>query len=296
VVYLQHLGLREPPFGITPDSSFFYACESSQEALNTLLVASANGEGFIKVTGEVGTGKTLLCRKFLATLDDGWASAYIPNPNLEPRTLLLALAEELGVKLDGGLDQHHLVKALNLALLDFARQKRRVVVCLDEAQAMPLESLEALRLLTNLETEKRKLVQVILFGQPELDERLAHPSIRQLRQRITFQHHMGTLTREETDHYLAHRLAVAGYSGERVFSRSAVRAIYRASRGVPRLINILANKAIMLAYGEGTRRIEARHARAAASDTPASFALSRAWLWLGLACLAFSSIGWAVFR
>jgi len=296
VVYLQHLGLRESPFGITPDSSFFYACESSQEALNTLLIAITNGEGFIKVTGEVGTGKTLLCRKFLATLDDGWASAYIPNPNLEPRTLLLALAEELGVKLDGGLDQHHLLKALTLALLDFARQKKRVVVCLDEAQAMPLESLEALRLLTNLETEKRKLVQVILFGQPELDERLAHPSIRQLRQRITFQHHMGTLTREETDHYLAHRLAVAGYSGERVFSGSAVRAIYRASRGVPRLINILANKAIMLAYGEGTRRVEARHARVAAADTPASFALSRAWLWLALACVAFSSIGWAVFR
>jgi MSHA biogenesis protein MshM len=296
VVYLQHLGLRESPFGITPDSSFFYACESSQEAINTLLVASANGEGFIKVTGEVGTGKTLLCRKFLATLDEGWASAYIPNPNLEPRTLLLALAEELGVKLDSGLDQHHLLKALTLALLDFARQKKRVVVCLDEAQAMPLESLEALRLLTNLETEKRKLVQVILFGQPELDERLAHPSIRQLRQRITFQHHMGTLTREETDHYLAHRLAVAGYSGERVFSGSAVRAIYRASRGVPRLINILANKAIMLAYGEGTRRVEARHARDAASDTPASFALSRVWLWLALACVAFSSIGWAVFR
>ena len=296
MIYLSHFGLREPPFGITPDTSFFYACASSQEALNTLLVAVANGEGFLKITGEVGTGKTLLCRKFLATLDDNWISAYVPNPNLEPKTLLLALAEEMRVKLDSGLDQHHLLKALTLALLDFARQKRRVVVCLDETQAMPLESLETLRLLTNLETEKRKLVQVILFGQPELDERLAHESIRQLRQRITFQHHLGTLTREETEYYLAHRLAIAGYTGEGVFAPGAVNRIYRASRGVPRLVNILANKAMMLAYGEGSRRVSAQHARAAAADTPASFALSRAWLWLALACVAFSSIGWMILR
>jgi len=296
VIYLSHFGLREPPFGITPDTSFFYACASSQEALNTLLVAVANGEGFLKITGEVGTGKTLLCRKFLATLDDNWVSAYVPSPNLEPKTLLLALAEEMRLKLESGLDQHHLLKALNLALLDFARQKKRVVVCLDETQAMPLESLETLRLLTNLETEKRKLVQVILFGQPELDEKLAHESIRQLRQRITFQHHLGTLTREETQYYLAHRLAIAGYSGEGVFAPGAVRRIYRGSRGVPRLVNILANKAMMLAYGEGSRRVTAQHARAAAADTPASFALSRAWLWLALACVAFSSIGWMILR
>ena len=296
MIYLSHFGLREPPFGITPDTSFFYECASSQEALNTLLVAVANGEGFLKLTGEVGTGKTLLCRKFLATLDDNWVSAYVPNPNLEPKTLLLALAEEMRVKLDSGLDQHHLLKALYLALLDFARQKKRVVVCLDETQAMPLESLETLRLLTNLETEKRKLVQVILFGQPELDQRLAHESIRQLRQRITFQHHLGTLTREETQYYLAHRLAIAGYSGEGVFAPGAVKRIYRGSRGVPRLVNILANKAMMLAYGEGSRRVTAQHARAAAADTPASFALSRAWLWLALACVAFSSIGWMILR
>jgi MSHA biogenesis protein MshM len=296
VIYLSHFGLREPPFGITPDTSFFYSCASSQEALNTLLVAVANGEGFIKITGDVGTGKTLLCRKFLATLDDNWVSAYVPNPNLEPKTLLLGLAEELGAKLDDSLDQHHLLKALNLALLNFAREKKRVVVCLDETQAMPLESLETLRLLTNLETEKRKLVQVVLFGQPELDERLAHESIRQLRQRITFQHRMGVLTREETAHYLAHRLAIAGYSGDEVFESGAARTLYRASRGIPRLINILANKALMLAYGEGTRRVTARHAREATSDTPASFALSRAWLWLALACVAFSSIGWMLLR
>jgi MSHA biogenesis protein MshM len=296
MVYLRHFALREAPFGITPDTNFFFACSSIQEALNTLLIAVANGEGFIKITGEVGTGKTLLCRKLLDTLDNAWVSAYIPNPNLEPRTLLLALAEEMGVKLDASLDQHHLLKALNLALLEFARQNKRVVVCLDETQAMPLESLETLRLLTNLETEKRKLLQVILFGQPELDKRLAHESVRQLRQRITFQHHLGTLTRDETDHYLAHRLAIAGYSGDSVFAPAAVNAIFRASHGLPRLVNILANKSMMLAYGEGTRKVTARQARAAAADTPASFAWARAWLWLALGCVAFSSVGWMILR
>src|SRR3990170_4664064 len=164
MIYLAYFTLREPPFGITPDTSFFYACRSMQETLNTLLVAVANGEGFIKITGEVGTGKTLLCRKFLAALDDNWVTAYIPNPKLEPHTLLLALADELGVGAENGLDQHHLMKKINRALLDFASDRKRVLLCLDEAQAMPLETLEMLRLITNLETEKRKLVQVILFG------------------------------------------------------------------------------------------------------------------------------------
>jgi MSHA biogenesis protein MshM len=297
VLYLQHFGLSQPPFGITPDTSFFYACPTMQAALNTLLVAAGNGEGFIKITGEVGTGKSLLCRKFLATLDDSWVTAYIPNPDLDPETLLIALAEEMGVKLESSMDQHRLIKSLYLALVRFANNDKRVVVCLDETQAMPLESLETLRLLTNLETEKRKLLQVILFGQPELDEKLGHKSIRQLRQRITFQHRLGTLGRDDLARYLAHRLAVAGYVGEGVFVPAAVRAIYRASRGVPRLVNILAHKSMMLAYGEGTRKVAVRHVRGAAEDTPAVFSrrLPR-WIWLALACAAFSSFGWALLR
>ena len=134
-MYESHFGLREPPFGITPDTSFAYACNSHQEALNTLLVAARNGEGFMKVTGEVGTGKTLLCRRFLATLDARFVSAYIPNPYLEPRTLMFALAEELGIVLPREADQHHLLKELSRSLLNFARQGKTVVVCLDEAQA-----------------------------------------------------------------------------------------------------------------------------------------------------------------
>jgi len=282
--YLRHFGLREPPFGITPDTTYFFACRSIQEALNTLLVAVVNGEGFIKITGEVGTGKTLLCRKFLATLDAGWISAYVPNPSFDPRTLYLALAEELGIALEPGVDQHHLLKSITRTLLDLARQRKRVVLCMDESQAMPLETLEALRLLTNLETEKRKLLQVVLFGQPELDRKLASPAIRQLLQRITFQHHMGALEEKEVGAYVVHRMAIGGCTGRPLLSGSALRLLHRASRGVPRLINVLMHKALLLAYGEGGWTVEARHIRAAASDTPAATPLGRWWpRWASLA-------------
>ena len=294
-MYQAHFGLQELPFGITPDTSFAYACTSHQEALNTLLVAVRNGEGFIKITGEVGTGKTLLCRRFLATLDDTYASAYIPNPYLEPRALLLALAEELGVSLAREEDQHHLIKALTQALLGFAEHGKSVVLCLDEAQAMPIESLEALRLLTNLETEKRKLLQVVLFGQPELDDRLAQESVRQLRQRITFQYRLGELGRNELDYYLAHRLRVAGYRGNRLVTKSAVRALHRASGGIPRLVNVLAHKTMLLAYGEGAPQVTPRHVRAAIRDTPA--ARQTRWWWGGAMLAAVASgVGWAIFR
>ena len=275
-MYLAHFGLREPPFSITPDTSFFFACADYQQALNTLLIAVRNGEGFIKITGEVGTGKTLLCRQFLASVNKDtngpqrFITAYLPNPYLEPRTLLLALAEELGVVLDKDTDQHHLLKSLNLALLDYARVGKRVVLCLDEAQAIPLESLEAIRLLTNLETEKRKLLQIVLFGQPELNQRLQQDSIRQLNQRIAFHYHLGPLRKADMGYYLAHRLNVAQFPGGRLFSPSAIRRLYAASGGIPRLVNIVAHKSLMLAYGEGRQQVETRHVRAAANDTEAA--------------------------
>ena len=289
-MYEAHFGLREPPFGITPDTSFAYACNSHQEALNTLLVAARNGEGFMKVTGEVGTGKTLLCRRFLATLDARFVSAYVPNPYLEPRTLMFALADELGIVLPREADQHQLLKELSRALLNYARQGKTVVVCLDEAQAMPQETLEALRLLTNLETEKRKLLQVVLFGQPELDERLAHAAVRQLRQRITFQYRLSALNAEEVDHYLAHRLRVAGYRGSRLFAPAAVRRMHRVSRGVPRLINIVAHKALLLAFGEGLQQVHPHHVRIAAADTPAAAPVMR-WWWLGFTVILLAAGG-----
>jgi len=273
--YLRHFGLRELPFGITPDTSYFFACASVREALNTLLIAAANGEGFIKITGEVGTGKTLLCRKFLSTLGPSWVSAYIPNPNLEPRSLLFALADELGA---GGprVEPYRLEKDLMQRLLDIARQGKRVVLCMDETQAMPLATLETVRLLTNLETEKRKLMQVILFGQPELDRKLASDSVRQLRQRITFQYTLKALTRSEVADYVAHRLTIAGYSGPAVFTTAALRAVHLASRGIPRLVNILAHKALLVVYGEGGRTVDRGHVKAAVEDTPTA---SWRWWW-----------------
>jgi len=297
-MYKSHFGLSELPFGITPDTSFFFFSPSSQEALNTLLIAAQNGEGFIKITGEVGTGKTLLCRKFMATLDKNFVTAYIPNPFLEPRTLILALAEELGIELEKDVDQHHLLKSINHRLLVLAREGKRVVVCLDEAQAIPLESLEALRLLTNLETEKRKLLQIVLFGQPELNRKLQNEAIRQLAQRISFHYQLGPFTRDDLDFYLAHRLKIAGFSGARLFSRGAVRMLNICSGGIPRLVNILAHKSLMLAYGEGRREVKARHVKIAAQDTLAAKGRWRSWWWLMpiATLLAGSGAVWAYFQ
>lgn len=266
-MYLQHFGLTEFPFGITPDTSFAFSAHGHQEALNTLLVALQCGEGFLKITGEVGTGKTLLCRRLLQSLGSGVVTAYLPNPNLDPQTLLLALAEELRLTELEALDQYHLLRKINHGLLKYAREDKRVVLLIDEAQAMPLDTLEALRLVSNLETEKRKLIQIVLFGQPELDEKLADPSVRQLLQRITFHQRLSCLGREEISLYLQHRMRVAGYRGEPLFTNGALRALRRASRGTPRLINVLAHKSLLSAFGEGRQAVRFGHVRGAARDT-----------------------------
>ena len=278
--YLSYFGLRELPFGITPDTHFFFAGRASQEALNTLVVAIGNGEGFVKVTGEVGTGKTLLCRKLLASLQSRYVSAYIPNPSFGPKSLLIALADELSLPLEPDLadiEPHRLLRAVTRALLDIARQGKRVVLCMDESQSMSLETLEALRLLTNVETEKMKLLQVVLFGQPELDVKLASSAVRQLRQRIIFEHRLHGLERDEVGAYVTHRLVVAGYSGAALLNDGAVSVLHRASRGVPRLINVLMHKAMLLAYGEGVRALRASHVRAAIADTPSAMHERRWW-------------------
>ena len=295
-MYAAHFGLSEAPFGITPDTSFFFTSPHSQEALNTLLIAASNGEGFIKITGEVGTGKTLLCRKFMATLPDEFVTAYIPNPYLEPRTLMLALADELEIELDKDVDQHQLLKLITLRLLALAAQGKRVLLCLDEAQAIPIESLEALRLLTNLETEKRKLLQIVLFGQPELNRHLELDSIRQLAQRITFHYHLGPLTRDDMEYYVGHRLRVAGYGGARMFTRQAIAKLYKASGGIPRLVNILAHKALMVSYGLGAQQVNAAHVAEAAKDTISSKRPVRPWMLAVPALAAAAGLTWALIK
>lgn len=270
-MYLQHYGLRELPFSLTPDTSFFFGYGHYRDAYNTLLVALQNGEGFIKVTGEVGTGKTLLCRKLLNSLGADYTTAYIPNPYLTPAALVLAVADELDITINSKEGPHRALKAITQRLIELGNEGKKVVLCIDEAQAMPEQTMETLRLITNLETEKRKLLHVVLFGQPELDERLAQQSARQLRQRITFSYTLQPIDSEGIAAYLQHRLLVAGGNGELHFDKEAIRQLYRGSGGFPRLINILAHKSLMLGYGQGVKHIGATQVKAAIADTEGAY-------------------------
>ncbi|MEX0899236.1 MAG: AAA family ATPase [Gammaproteobacteria bacterium] len=276
-MYLEHFGLKEPPFSLTPDTHFWFEYTSHHDALNVLTMALRSGEGFIKVTGEVGLGKTLICRKLLNGLGDGFVTAYIPNPHLSPASMRVALADELGLDASGTSTQEQLLRLIANRLLELAREGKRVVLCLDEAQELPDQTLEAVRLLTNLETEKFKLLQVVLFGQPELEQRLAQPHLRQLKQRITFSHVLRPLTREAAEEYVNHRLRVAGYRGAPLFARDALDAIYHAAEGTPRLMNVLCHKALLSAFGPGAHQVVARHARAAIEDTNADGSRNTVW-------------------
>ncbi len=270
-MYLGHFSLREPPFSITPDTDFYYPHESAQATLNMLLVALRSGEGFIKVVGDLGCGKTVLCRQLLKTLQDECVTAYIPNPDMGPDDLLMALVNELGVQITSPVSRHKVHEALRTCLMGHAAKGKRVVVCIDEAQAIPLRTVESLRLLSNLETEKRKLLQLVLLGQPDLDTKLERPEIRQLLQRITFSEYLGPMQPARVPAYLAHRLTCAAlnvHTDIQVFEPTAARRIAAASGGVPRLVNILAHKCLMLAFGENVHRVTAAHVRIAVADTP----------------------------
>lgn len=266
-MYLKHFGLSQTPFSLTPNTGFFFGLSPHVEALQVLQTALQTGEGFIKVTGEVGTGKTLLCRKLINDLPSGFHCAYLPNPYLTPAELRWAVANELGLHYAKDIDQQQLTGLIQQQLLELSRHGQAIVLVLDEAQALPDDSLEALRLFTNLETESCKLLQVVLFGQPELDERLKRQEFRQLRQRITFSYNLRPLTWDETDAYIRYRLAIAGRQGEALFTPKLTRKIANASRGIPRLINILAHKALLLSFGEGVTRVKASHVRDAILDT-----------------------------
>jgi MSHA biogenesis protein MshM len=282
-MYLGHFSLREAPFSITPDTDFFYPHEGAQGSLNMLLVALRSGEGFLKVVGELGCGKTVLCRQLLKTLQGEFVTAYIPNPDMGPDDLLLALASELGLQAAVPFHRHEILNALGACLVGHAREGRRVVVCIDEAQAIPLKTVESLRLLSNLETEKRKLLQIVLLGQPDLDDKLARPEIRQLLQRITFSEYIGPMARARVPVYLEHRLAKAALddtTDTALFTPRAAMAIAHYSGGVPRLINILAHKCLMLAYGEDCPQVSVQHVHLAARDTPG--VASRAAWWVTL--------------
>lgn len=265
-MYCEHFGLNERPFRLTPHLAFRYPEPSQAEALTTLKVALDQGEGFIKVVGEVGLGKTLLCRTLLEELEPPFVTAWLPDPHLSPGTLRQALARDLGVDLPKRPTQQQVHERLQTELTAMAAAGRRPVLLIDEAQALPASTLETVRLLTNLETEQRKLLQVVLFGQPELDRRLAMPQFRQLRQRITYSCRLDPLNHQGVAEYLAHRLERAGGS-KQLFSSRAVSRLARASGGVPRLINVLGDKALLSAWGRGRNRVAARDVRRAIADT-----------------------------
>lgn len=266
-MYLDYFKFTEMPFGLTPNVGFFCELKGHQEALNVLLFSLRSGEGFIKIIGEVGSGKTLLCRKLLDSLGPDFVTAYIPNPDLNPIELRKALACELDIKVNELSCQHELFELINKKLLQLHAEGKSVVLLIDESQALPLESLEALRLLTNLETTKSKLLQVVLFGQPELDEHIKRPHLRQLEQRITFSYYLPLLSREDLDTYLFHRLAVAGLKSSNLFAKNTRDILYRASRGVPRIVNILCHKALLVAYGKGEGKISKKIMLSAIHDT-----------------------------
>ena len=267
-MYEQFYGLEERPFSITPDPRFVFLSQRHQDALAHLLYGVGRGGsgGFVQLTGEVGTGKTTLCRLMLEEVPEHTRIALILNPMLEPRELLRAICRELEAAPpagDTGLEA--LGQCLNQRLLEIHAAGERAVLIIDEAQNMSRETLEQVRLLTNLETSTDKLLQIILLGQPELRELLSRPSLRQLAQRITARYHLAPLSRNETANYVRHRIQIAG--GSRCpFTAAALRTLHRVSGGVPRLINIIADRALMAGYASEADRITPPIVRKAAGE------------------------------
>jgi type II secretory pathway predicted ATPase ExeA len=294
-MYLEHFGLSEPPFRITPHTDFFFDGADRGATLEALIYSILNDEGIVKVSGEVGSGKTMLCRVLMERLPAQVETIYLTTPSLGRDEILYAIADELRLEFTQGRMSVAL-RELQEHLIKLHAEGRRVVVLIDEAHAMPEETLEQVRLLSNLETSRHKLLQIVLFGQPELDEALARPSLRQLKDRITHSFRMRPLSEAEVARYLSFRMRAAGYRGPDVFTPKAVTLIARASDGLTRRINILADKSLLSAFSADTHAITARHARAAIADSEFSplRRAKRPALYLGAALVAGILIGLAV--
>lgn len=273
-MYQDYFGLSDKPFSLTPDTQFFVNKQSHRDALNTMLISLKHCEGFIKVVGEVGTGKTLLCRKLLSTLGRNFITSYIPNPYLTPDELKAFVAQEIRADYTPDMPGHQLMVSIYRRLLQLARNNRQVVLVIDEAQAMPRETIEALRLLTNLETEKRKLLQIVLLGQPELDVLLNRKDLRQLKQRIVFSEYLQPFNPKGVAHYIRHRLSAASGNPD-IFSPLALWLVAKGSGGIPRLINVICHKALLAAYGRGERKVSTYHVAKAIADTDESSRLGK---------------------
>ncbi|EGU34709.1 MSHA biogenesis protein MshM [Vibrio sp. N418] len=262
-MYLEHFGFNQLPFHLTPNTELFLGLAPHYEAIQTVNAALNMGEGVIKVTGEVGTGKTMVCRMLVNHFEPHIQLVYLPNPVLSGHELRQSVAAELLVHSQNAAS---IVDDIQHRLIELTKAGKQVVVLVDEAQALSDDALEVLRLFGNLETERQKLLQIVLFGQPELDERLEQHHLRQFRQRITFSAKLRPLSIEETVTYITTRIEKAGGCYE-VFSLSQKKALWRASRGIPRLINQLCHKSLLLASSQGASTIKHSHLHAAAHDT-----------------------------
>lgn len=288
-MYLEHFGFNQAPFRITPHTEFFFDGANRGATLAALLYAIANGEGLIKVTGEVGTGKTMLCRMLAERLPASVETIYLAVPSLTRDEILHSIAADLKIRAKG-LNTAAVLEKLQGHLIKRHAAGKQVVVLIDEAHAMPLETLEELRLLSNLETNRNKLLQVVLFGQPELDANLALPHMRQIKERITHSFKLTPLPPDEVGDYIEFRLRAAGYRGRALFDRRCSALIAKASVGLTRRINILTDKALLATYADGTRSVGTKHVRAAIRDCDfADLAPSpwrRRWWWGGAAAAA----------
>ncbi|MFT4712519.1 MAG: type II secretory pathway predicted ATPase ExeA [Candidatus Azotimanducaceae bacterium] len=287
-MYLEHFGLQKPPFRITPDTHVFFEGSDRGATLHALCYAIATGEGITKVVGEVGTGKTMLCRMLPTTLGDDIDWAYLAHPSLSPEQILHEVARELGLAVTEHSDKLTVMRQLQATLLERHASNRKVVVLVEEAQEMPLETLEELRLLSNLETDEYKLLQIVLFGQPELDEKLAGRKIRPLRERITHSLYLSPLQLQDIHAYLNFRIRACGYTGPDLFSIHVAKSIHRYSHGLIRRINILADKALLAAYAKGSHNLNIGDIKKAARDS--RYKPRRRW-WPWPQALAIGIIG-----
>ena len=266
-MYYEYFGLKQPPFKITPDISLFFPGGNRGAVLQALIYAVTQGEGIVKVVGEVGAGKTMLCRMLQVELPDNVEIVYLANPSLSPENILHAIAFELKLNVTETDNRLKVMNELQNYLLDRHAENRQIVVFVEEAQGMPIATLEEIRLLSNLETSQHKLLQIVLFGQPELDQMIATREIRQLKERITYSFQLTPFKTNDVKDYLNSRLRTCGHRSTDVFSTSAVRAITKYSKGLLRRINILADKSLLAAYAGNTHQVTSSHVKIAAQDS-----------------------------
>ena len=271
-MYIKHFGLTQYPFSLTPNTRFFLKLPAHQEAFNQLIKVLEIGEPLSEVIGEVGTGKTMLCRKLINTLEfypERYVTMFLPNPMLDENDAMLALADELKLNDCDNMNYRELLKAVSKELTQLAAQDKRIVLLIDEAQAIPEDTIRAIHLLTQLDAPNNRSLQIVMFGQPELKNLFKQATLSKLQEQLGFTYELPKLSRQEMEDYVQLRLEKAGYGGPAMFTKESLDLIFKASQGVPRLINILCHKSMMVAFGKGELSVTAEYVDAASEDSDA---------------------------